>query len=63
MLRKLISDPQRTKTQNSNHYLNHGRMIEKEWQPINLFKNIRDSAITLILQEEIKKQRNLEYLN
>ena len=39
----------------------HGRIIEKDWQLNSLFKNIRDSAIMLILWEEIKKQRDLEY--
>ena len=28
-----------------------------------LFENVRDSAIMLILSGEIKKQRDLEYLN
>ena len=31
--------------------------MEKDWQLISLFKNNRDSAIMLILYEEIKKQR------
>ena len=32
-------------------------------QLISLFKNIRDPAVMLILYGEIKKQRDLEYLD
>ena len=34
-------------------------IVEKDWQ---LFKNIRDFLIALILSGEIKKQRDLDYL-
>ena len=27
----------------------HGRIFEKDWQPVSLFKNIRDSVFMLIL--------------
>ena len=43
--------------------MNNGIIIEKDWQLISLFKYIRDSAIMFILWGEIKKQRDLEYLN
>ena len=34
----------------------------KDWQLKSLFKNIRDSAVMLILMGEIKKHHDLEYL-
>ena len=37
--------------------------INTEYWPEYSFKNIRDSAIMFILLGEIKKQRDLEYLN
>ena len=42
---------------------NHGLINEREWQLIILFKNILNLAIILILEGEIKKQRDLEYFN
>ena len=45
------------------YWFTHGSIIEKDQQLIGLFKNIRDSAIMLILSREVKKQRDLEYLN
>ena len=45
------------------YYWDHGRIIDKDWQLISLFKYIRDSAIMFIMLGEIKKQRDLEYLN
>ena len=45
------------------YWFTHRSIIEKDQQFIGLFKNIRDSAIMLILSREVKKQRDLEYLN
>ena len=45
------------------YWFTHGSIIEKDQQLISLFKNIRDSAIMLILSKEVKRQRDFEYLN
>ena len=42
------------------YWFTHGSIIEKDQQLIGLFKNIRDSAIMLILSREVKKQRDLD---
>ena len=56
-----IGQYQRADLRNSQSII-HGRIIDKDWQLISLFKNICHSAIILILWGEIKKH-DLEYLN